>query len=507
MKRKRTWRTTFGLSVILLTASPVLLRAELVLEGSHISVNGTSSSYNQFDTSAGGALSGDMENSGDLYVQNDVEIAGTLYLPAALVMQRDASAPSGDQTIYFADDGSIIDEYFFWNDSEDLFSLSNDLALIGHRTLESTRDLYLYARDPRIRFMADSDNSTPLSLQAHVFIWSNDTADSENRVMQLQNRDDDPAVHLFVGGEVVPNHSFDLAESFWKSEPLEAGELVSIDPHRSDAVRRSSGAYDRLVLGVVSTRPAIVMGGFAFSAEDLRRTWGDDVADALEGERPTLEAAVYESSEGLRAERDHLYSEATYGQHLAMLSAEHLPEPAPTDPSGDGSAVTLGGAALSEREVADSYQRALLEHEATIDDLVMQRFFDERFAEVSLAPRTDRRHRPRSLARRSRPGHGPHRSRLVPGRCGRRAGGAAWEYSARERRAPVEARHGALDRPRPDRGQVASRVGPPATLQSLLPSPLEETPRRSRASQARQELARTTRSIEAYRYRYAATPP
>lgn len=53
----------------------------------------------------------------------------------------------------------------------------------------------------------------------------------------------------------------DLAEIYSTNDAtLSSGELVSIDPSLSYGVKRSDKAYDKNVIGVVSTRPALVIG-------------------------------------------------------------------------------------------------------------------------------------------------------------------------------------------------------------------------------------------------------
>ena len=54
------------------------------------------------------------------------------------------------------------------------------------------------------------------------------------------------------------------------------------------------------VLGVVSTAPGFILGGGAFSVEDLTEVWGEGVASIFASERDQLEAAAFESYDGLR---------------------------------------------------------------------------------------------------------------------------------------------------------------------------------------------------------------
>lgn len=54
----------------------------------------------------------------------------------------------------------------------------------------------------------------------------------------------------------------DLAENYTSTDSLVAGEVVSIDPLGNSAVKRSSGQYQKDILGVVSTAPGFVAGAF-----------------------------------------------------------------------------------------------------------------------------------------------------------------------------------------------------------------------------------------------------
>lgn len=60
----------------------------------------------------------------------------------------------------------------------------------------------------------------------------------------------------------VDNSNADLAEIYPTNDPtLKPGEVVSIDPDMQNGIKRSEGAYDRDVLGIVTSQPALVIGG------------------------------------------------------------------------------------------------------------------------------------------------------------------------------------------------------------------------------------------------------
>lgn len=73
----------------------------------------------------------------------------------------------------------------------------------------------------------------------------------------------------------------DLAENFYTSETLEAGDVVSLDPH-SDGVIRCRKQGDPLVLGVVSTLPGMLLG----AEEACRLTREGEYPIALSGRVP-----------------------------------------------------------------------------------------------------------------------------------------------------------------------------------------------------------------------------
>ncbi|MEP7162358.1 MAG: hypothetical protein ABI747_01175, partial [Candidatus Moraniibacteriota bacterium] len=60
---------------------------------------------------------------------------------------------------------------------------------------------------------------------------------------------------FFAGGA-------DLAENYSSNQTLEAGEVVAIDPSRSEAVMRTNLTYQDDLVGVVSTTPGLVTGAY-----------------------------------------------------------------------------------------------------------------------------------------------------------------------------------------------------------------------------------------------------
>ncbi len=58
--------------------------------------------------------------------------------------------------------------------------------------------------------------------------------------------------------------TYDVAENYpTKDETLKAGEVVSVDQNNEVFVERSTSAYNQNLLGIISTEPGVLLGGFA----------------------------------------------------------------------------------------------------------------------------------------------------------------------------------------------------------------------------------------------------
>jgi hypothetical protein len=100
-------------------------------------VGGTSAtmdSYNAFAQAAAASPdSADMSNTGDIYVQNDVEVGGQLYLSRDIYMEGDSgTGADGDQSIHFYNANSRGSEHIAWNDFEGIFDLSASTRVQGN---------------------------------------------------------------------------------------------------------------------------------------------------------------------------------------------------------------------------------------------------------------------------------------------------------------------------------------------------------------------------------------
>jgi hypothetical protein len=167
-----------------------------------------------------------------------------------------------------------------------------------------------------------------------------------------------------------------------------------VDSDRGDAVRLTRGAYDPATIGVVSSKPGILMGGGAFSVEALRESWGDQVVAAFENMRPALLRRVLDESPELEARRERLQSVENYRQHLDDLARRDMPAVPrpPTLGRKEGAVVESrawpdGVPSLSAEQVVEEYQQEKKDFDAFFEAALIQKFFQERFVAVALAGR------------------------------------------------------------------------------------------------------------------------
>lgn len=366
---------TIGFGLLGLTAAAV----------AQIHVSAGQGAWNVFDGQIIGSkspISGDMQHGGDVFVEYDLELGDDLFLRKKLyILGREGPGDDSDQWIYFYDDDNRDNEYLAWKDAGGRFELSESLALrtgVNARIQAVNAPLVLEdEQDGDIRFLADSSNS----IGSAFFTWYEHSEATNNRLMQLV----DPG-NLQIAGSLTEG-AFGLAGGFWALGDLTPGELVAIDPGNPHAVRTTSGAYDRRVVGVVSTDPGVVLGGGAFSVEALRRRWGDETAEVYLQERPALEAAVYAEREELRSELLRLSSPARFEEYVLSLEAAGGPQETGAVRPDEDSITPRRERRLSPRELTEQYEHALFKHEQRIEGLALTQFFRERFVPVAVAGR------------------------------------------------------------------------------------------------------------------------
>ena len=108
--------------------------------------------------------------------------------------------------------------------------LDGNLSMDGISTITATGngDLRLLSQSNVMRFSVDSNNDSALP-GAHFYSWYRDTSafvDDSLRIMQLQSTDTGAGDgDLFIDGQLTQNAVFDIAESFYRSQPVEPGEI------------------------------------------------------------------------------------------------------------------------------------------------------------------------------------------------------------------------------------------------------------------------------------------
>lgn len=204
-------------------------------------VQGGTATFNEFDCDEPGECdpdrnpeSGDLGNTGDLYVEFDLEVGDVLYGRA--ITSRELGASDGDRVLNFLSNASQT-------------------------------------------FIVDRDNN---SGTLDIFEWfENGNFGDANKLAELQADGD-----LQIRGNLSSGVMFDLAERFVAGEALEPGDVVSVDPRRADGVTRA-GASGARPLGVVSGAPGIVLGGTLFSVGDLD-AWSPGLRDRFLAQEPAL---------------------------------------------------------------------------------------------------------------------------------------------------------------------------------------------------------------------------
>jgi hypothetical protein len=299
------------------------------------STTATAVAWSRFGTSTPYASS-DITQSNDVHISGDLEVDDVLYV---------------DRSIVVSDDDPIINQNFssFGNanfkmrsevDSGNDVYIEGDLevgANIFTNALHNQGEYWIDVwAESTIYNMIDNDDSSTTD----EFRWYHNGSLVGNQIAELQEDGD-----LRISGLLSESVAFDIAESFLAVEPLEPGDLVSVDSSRPDAVRRAMGADDRAVIGVVSRRPGVLLGDAPFDPGTLKEAWGEDVHD------------------GFITARERLREEVLTLHPDLQNALESLP---------------VGDDETEQRRVR-------LEDE--IDGLALEMFFRERFVPVALAGR------------------------------------------------------------------------------------------------------------------------
>lgn len=178
----------------------------------------------------------------------------------------------------------------------------------------------------------------------------------ENRIEHFRIDDNGNAR---LRGSLTQN-SFDIAESFLRTDNAQPGQLIAVDPGSPHSVRLATSNDGGAVIGVVSTEPGFVLGGTGMDIDRFRATWGEDVYQRYKSERADLLSGLVEAKPALADKVDKL--EHTFGH--AVL--EH------GNPSGS---------------TQDDQADAVHSMKTRLESMVMDAFAERHLVEVALAGR------------------------------------------------------------------------------------------------------------------------
>ncbi len=172
------------------------------------------------------------------------------------------------------------------------FELDNDLAIVNDLSL--TGALANTIASDGVLFVSVVNG-------ARIHINSDDSAATEILVIDAGTttlaRFREDTQGLDVNGNVNAN-AFDLAESFVRAEPLEAGDVVRVAPSRPDAILKASRGDKGAILGVVSTKPGFHLGGSLMN-ENALKNWNTDVRARFSAARGALQQEAVARNPGL----------------------------------------------------------------------------------------------------------------------------------------------------------------------------------------------------------------
>jgi hypothetical protein len=187
-------------------------------------------------------------------------------------------------------------------------SAASKLNLLSNSSLLANASAIQLEGDSYVRTMIDDDNNTATQIAS----WHHDGSyAAASKLAELQEDGD-----LRIRGALSQFAAFDIAESFLAAEAVQPGDLVRLDPERKGAVRRTTGAGDRLVLGVVSGHPGVLLGGAPFDPAELESVWGEDIAASYQANRGSLREWALAAHDELRLALADVTADAAARQEL-----------------------------------------------------------------------------------------------------------------------------------------------------------------------------------------------
>lgn len=213
--------------------------------------------------------------------------------------------------------------------------------------------LYLRTDGAAIFFVAEEDDGIP---QIANFAWSIGPIDSPDSLMFLNGNGD-----LFIAG-AYNTISSSMAALFLRGGPLESGDPVRLDSTAPGAVVRADGAGP--IVGVVTDRAGVALGGAIFDPEVLGREWGPEVLGRFLEDRAALEVELLAENAELRARAERLASPAVFVGSTSLKAED-------------------------AEKVVERWEKAVRVFDHQLTGAVLQRFVDRNFVSVAFAGRTE----------------------------------------------------------------------------------------------------------------------
>ena len=220
-----------------------------------LQVNGsTATTYSRFGT-ATTDRSGSVNSGSDLLISGDIELNGVLYLDG-----RNISNAAGTGTILFTDAVTTGQ-----NSLSSSSWLIENTANVGKAalTVNQTKlgDIFTASASGATKFVITNAGAVGVGTilpESQVQISGGGLC-----VGSDANCNSDNNTEGVVYSSSVNMTGYDLAEKYpTKDSSLVAGEIVEIDQENNVFVTRASSPYSKNILGVISTRPGLLLGGF-----------------------------------------------------------------------------------------------------------------------------------------------------------------------------------------------------------------------------------------------------
>jgi len=244
----------------------------------------------------------------------------------------------------------------------------------------------ILAYDATMTFCVDANNNEG----GQYFNWKINTFDggpSTDMMMQLSG-----AGNLYVKGSVNPNTVFDLAELYRQAAPVEPGDLVRVVPGEPSAVAPTSGAYDKALIGVVSTKAGFLLGN-AMDAESLRAGWGQKAFDTYQSLLPELRRAVLANEPSLQDDEARFTSPESFRawfeteQEKKARTGASAESRSADDSAPEAEARETVTTKLDDADMAKQYDQVRASYESRMESMTLERFMAAKFAPIALAGR------------------------------------------------------------------------------------------------------------------------